>query len=107
MPEMIQIETHGQVGLIRLHRPKALNALCDALMAELGAQLLAFDADPAIGAIVITGSDRADTVAFIARQFHAALMASSLASSLAAPSTPAPPSQTFARRLKSLFGLTA
>ena len=59
MPEMIEIETHGPVGLIRLNRPTALNALCDQLMAEMGAQLLAFDADPAIGAIVLTGSERA------------------------------------------------
>ena len=58
-PEMILVETHGAVGLIRLNRPKALNALCDQLMRELGTQLLAFDADPAIGAIVLTGSDRA------------------------------------------------
>ncbi len=59
MAEMILVETHGRVGLIRLNRPKALNALCDQLMAELGSQLLAFDADPGIGAIVITGSERA------------------------------------------------
>jgi enoyl-CoA hydratase len=59
MSEMILVETHGAVGLIRLNRPAALNALCDALMAELGAQLMAFDADPAIGAIVITGSEKA------------------------------------------------
>jgi enoyl-CoA hydratase len=58
-PEMILVETHGAVGLIRLNRPQALNALCDQLMAELGAQLLAFDADPAIGAIVLTGSEKA------------------------------------------------
>ena len=58
-PEMILTETHGRVALIRLNRPKALNALCDQLMAELGAALLAYDADPAIGAIVLTGSDRA------------------------------------------------
>jgi enoyl-CoA hydratase len=57
--EMIQVETHDRVGLIRLHRPKSLNALCDQLMAELGAQLRAFDADPSIGAIVLTGSARA------------------------------------------------
>ena len=57
--EMIQVETHDRVGLIRLHRPKALNALCDQLMDELGTQLRQFDADPAIGAIVITGSERA------------------------------------------------
>jgi enoyl-CoA hydratase len=59
MPEMILVETHGPVGLIRLNRPTALNALCDQLMGELGEQLLAFDADPAIGAIVLTGSERA------------------------------------------------
>jgi enoyl-CoA hydratase len=58
-PEMILVETHGRVGLIRLNRPAALNALCDQLTAELGAQLLAFDADPNIGAIVLTGSEKA------------------------------------------------
>src|ERR1700733_14060149 len=57
--EMILVETHDRVGLIRLNRPKALNALCDQLMIELGTQLLAFDADKAIGAIVLTGSERA------------------------------------------------
>ena len=59
MPETILVETHGRVGLIRLNRPHALNALCDQLMIELGDQLLAFDADPAIGAIVLTGSEKA------------------------------------------------
>jgi enoyl-CoA hydratase len=59
MPDMILVETHGNVGLIRLNRPQALNALCDQLMAELGEQLLAFDADPTIGAIVLTGSEKA------------------------------------------------
>ena len=59
MPEMILVEAHGPVGLIRLNRPQALNALCDQLMEELGTQLLAFDKDPAIGAIVLTGSDKA------------------------------------------------
>ncbi len=59
MPEMILVETHGAVGLVRLNRPAALNALCDQLMTELGAQLLAWDADPAIGCIVLTGSEKA------------------------------------------------
>ncbi len=58
-PEMIIVETHGAVGLIRLNRPAALNALCDQLMIELGTQLLAFDADPAIGAMVLTGNEKA------------------------------------------------
>jgi enoyl-CoA hydratase len=57
--EMILVETHGRVGVIRLNRPQALNALCDRLMAEVGKQLTAFDQDDAIGAIVLTGSDRA------------------------------------------------
>ena len=57
--EMIVVETHGRVGLIRLNRPQALNALCDQLMAELGAQLRVFDADPGIGAVVLTGSEKA------------------------------------------------
>ena len=39
MPDMILVETHGRVGLVRLNRPQALNALCDQLMEELGAQL--------------------------------------------------------------------
>ena len=55
----ILVETRGRVGWITLNRPKALNALNDALMDELGAAMLAFDADEAIGAIVITGSDKA------------------------------------------------
>jgi enoyl-CoA hydratase len=57
--ETIQIETHGAVGLIRLDRPKALNALNFTLMREVVAASQAFDADNAIGAIVITGSTRA------------------------------------------------
>lgn len=57
--ENILVETRGKVGLITLNRPKALNALNDALMDELGAALKAFDADEGIGAIVITGSEKA------------------------------------------------
>ncbi len=57
--ENILVETRGRVGLVTLNRPKALNALNDALMNELGEALAAFDADEAIGAMVITGSDKA------------------------------------------------
>jgi enoyl-CoA hydratase len=57
--ETILVETHGRVGLIRFNRPQALNALCDRLVQETGEQLLAFDRDGAIGAIVITGSEKA------------------------------------------------
>ena len=57
--ENIIVETREHVGLITLNRPKALNALNSELMRELGEALLKFDADETIGAIVITGSDKA------------------------------------------------
>ena len=55
----ILVETRGSVGLITLNRPQALNALCDALVRELGAALDGFETDDAIGAVVITGSAKA------------------------------------------------
>ena len=55
----ILVETRGAVGLITLNRPQALNALCDALIRELGAALDGFEADAAIGAVVVTGSEKA------------------------------------------------
>jgi len=57
--QTILVETRGRVGLITLNRPKALNALNDQLMDELGRAVLAFDADDGIGAMVITGSEKA------------------------------------------------
>ena len=58
--EAIQVRTEaGKVGVITLNRPKALNALNDQLMDELGAALKAFDADDAIGCIIVTGSEKA------------------------------------------------
>ena len=48
-----------RVGVITLNRPKQLNALNDTLMDELGVALLSFDADEAIGCIVVTGGDKA------------------------------------------------
>jgi len=55
----ILVETRGRVTLITLDRPKVLNALNDALMNELGDALAKADADEAVGAIVLTGSERA------------------------------------------------
>jgi enoyl-CoA hydratase len=55
----ILTETRGRVALVTLNRPQALNALNRALLTELGEALDALDADPQIGAIVITGSARA------------------------------------------------
>lgn len=56
---LVLTETRGRVGVITLHRPQQLNALNDALMDQLGAALLAFDAEDDIGAIVLTGSTKA------------------------------------------------
>jgi enoyl-CoA hydratase len=55
----IIVETHGKVGLVRLNRPRALNALNAEIVTELNAALGAFEADPGIGATVITGSEKA------------------------------------------------
>ena len=57
--ETIITETRGKVGLITLNRPKALNALNSQILAELVAAVNGFGADPGIGAMVITGSDKA------------------------------------------------
>jgi enoyl-CoA hydratase len=58
--ELITVRTEAdKVGIVTLNRPKQLNALNDQLMTELGDALKAFDADPAIGCMVITGSEKA------------------------------------------------
>jgi enoyl-CoA hydratase len=57
--ENILVEQQGKVGLIRLNRPKALNALNDQLMDELGHALTKFDGDEGVGCIVLTGSEKA------------------------------------------------
>jgi enoyl-CoA hydratase len=57
--ENIIVETRGRVGLIRLNRPQALNALNSALMRELAAAVDAFEADDNIGCMLITGSEKA------------------------------------------------
>lgn len=57
--ETLIVEVHGKVGLIRLNRPDAYNALNDQLMNELTQALDAFEIDDDIGAIVIAGSDKA------------------------------------------------
>ena len=57
--ELLQIERHGKAGLIRLNRPDALNALSLPLREELRFALLELEADETIGALVITGNDKA------------------------------------------------
>ncbi len=56
---LILVETHGRAGVIRINRPKQLNALNGAVMRVLVDAALAFDADATVGAIVITGDERA------------------------------------------------
>ena len=57
--EFINAEVRGRVALITLNRPKQMNALNPKLMQELGAALYGFDADDGIGAILITGNEKA------------------------------------------------
>ena len=57
--ETILVETRNAVGVITLNRPKALNALCAQLIAELNRALDALEADDSIKAMVVTGSERA------------------------------------------------
>ena len=57
--ETIVVETRGRVGIIRLNRPQALNALNSALNAELARAIATFDADEGIGCVLLTGSEKA------------------------------------------------
>src|SRR6267142_5722418 len=57
--ETIIVETRGRVGMIRLNRPQALNALNSALNAELARAIAAFDVDEGIGCVLLTGSEKA------------------------------------------------
>jgi len=57
--ENILVETKGRVGIVRLNRPQALNALCKALVEDVGHALDAFEDDPNIGCVVLTGSEKA------------------------------------------------
>jgi hypothetical protein len=54
----VLVETRGKVGLVTLNRPKALNALCDALFDDLLHATKALDKDPNIGCLVLTGSSK-------------------------------------------------
>jgi enoyl-CoA hydratase len=57
--ELILAETRGRVGLVTLNRPQAMNALNNQLMRELMDALEAFDKNDAVGAMVITGNEKA------------------------------------------------
>lgn len=70
--ENILVRSEGRVGVVTLNRPQALNALNAPLMAELVAALRAFDADPATGCMVVTGSDKAFAAGADIKQMAAA-----------------------------------
>ncbi len=57
--ETLIVETRGPVGIVTMNRPEAMNALNAVLMREIADALAAFDADDAVGAVVITGGDKA------------------------------------------------
>ena len=57
--QTILVETHNHVGLVKLNRPQALNALNSTLMGELMKALFVFDSNPAVGCMVVTGDERA------------------------------------------------
>ena len=54
--ESILLQLHNRVGLVRINRPKQLNALNQQAMDELTSACVAFDADPNVGCIIITGN---------------------------------------------------
>ena len=56
---LVEVDVSGRVGVVRLNRPKALNALNNELIAELAQAMREFDAGDDIGCIVLTGSDKA------------------------------------------------
>jgi enoyl-CoA hydratase/carnithine racemase len=91
MPELVLVETHDRVGLVRLNRPEARNALSSGLREELAAAVEAFDADDGIGCIVIAGNDEA----FAAGADVKALAERDVNEELS-------PSETFWRRLASV-----
>ena len=59
MTQVVLTETHDKVGLIRINRPEALNALNNDVVDGIGAAIDAFEADDNIGCIVVTGNEKA------------------------------------------------
>ena len=83
--ETILLERRGAVGLVTLNRPKALNALNAQLIGELEAALSELDADPAIGAVVVTGSAKAFAAGADIKEMLAKDFAAAMASDFIAP----------------------
>ena len=83
--ETIIVTTHGKVGLITLNRPQALNALNALLIKELNLALDAFEADPDIGCIVITGSEKAFAAGVDIKEMHKKTFVEAYGSDFIAP----------------------
>ena len=86
--ETILVTTRGKVGLITLNRPHALNALNSRLITELNRALDGFEADPAIGAIVITGSNKAFAAGVDIKEMHEKSFVEAYGSDFLAPFRP-------------------
>jgi enoyl-CoA hydratase len=83
--ETILVEARGKVGLITLNRPEALNALNTKLIRELNRALDAFEADPAIGCIVITGNEKAFAAGVDIKEMHTKTFVEAYGSDFVAP----------------------
>jgi len=83
--ETIIVETKGKVGLIKLNRPQALNALNTELIGEVNRALDTFEADPAIGCIVITGSEKAFAAGVDIKEMQAKTFVEAYGSDFVAP----------------------
>jgi enoyl-CoA hydratase len=83
--ETLIVEKRGKVGLITLNRPHALNALNTLLISELNRALKAFDTDPGIGCIVITGNEKAFAAGVDIKEMHTKTFVEAYGSDFIAP----------------------
>src|ERR1044071_10465370 len=83
--ETIIVSTKGKVGLITLNRPHSLNALNTQLISEVNRVLDAFEADPAIGCIVITGNEKAFAAGVDIKEMHKKTFVEAYGSDFLAP----------------------
>ncbi|MGA8690871.1 MAG: enoyl-CoA hydratase-related protein, partial [Methyloceanibacter sp.] len=83
--ETIIVTMHGKVGLITLNRPHALNALNTLLISELNRALDGFEANPVIGCIVITGSEKAFAAGVDIKEMHTKTFVEAYGSDFLAP----------------------
>ena len=83
--ETLIVTTQGKVGLITLNRPHALNALNTLLISELNRALKAFETDPNIGAIVITGNEKAFAAGVDIKEMHTKTFVEAYGSDFLAP----------------------